>query len=132
MNTNTDDSKTPTGPGADSPNIPATTTQWIIAAHADAAKAIGKVQGNLAYYCSDAGHAEHLRLTLQMQNAYALTLALATLDRVHPDAATELAQHLLMAADFGDSYGEWLWQWGEELRAGQPITLPFDVPEATA
>lgn len=128
----TDHTSTPTGPGADSPGIPATTTEWIIAAHADAARAIDKVQGNLSHYCSEEGHAEHVQLTLRMQNAYALTLALSVLDRVHPGAATELAQHLLMAADFGDSYGEWLWQWGEELAAGQPITLPFDIPEATA
>ncbi len=122
----TNDTKTPTGPTSD--EIPRTAAEWVIAAHADAAAATDKVLANLAYYCSGKGHAQHVDLIIRKQTSYALMLAMTVLDRISPAAADALAEHLHDAADYGDSYGEWLWQWGEELQAGQPITLPFDLP----
>jgi hypothetical protein len=115
-----DHQPTPTGPR--SKEIAATPAEWVINAHADAASAFDNLMsrefGNVA---------EQIRIIVEGQNAYGFALAMATLNRVNPAVAQALAENLHDAAEAGDSYGEWLWQWGEELQAGAPITLPFEV-----
>lgn len=42
-------------------------------------------------------------------------LLLAKLRELDPAAADELADRIILAAEAGDSYGEWLWQWCTEM-----------------
>lgn len=54
---------------------------------------------------------------------YALVYLLAVLHRVDPEAADRAARDLVTAWDAGDSMGEWMWQWRDELGKGQALTL---------
>ncbi|MFD4444895.1 hypothetical protein ACFWPK_34480, partial [Nocardia sp. NPDC058519] len=69
-------------------------------------------------------------------SGYGTAYLLAVLHRVDPVAADRAARYLAGAWDAGDSLGEWIYQWREEIGAGQPLTLhgfaDIDLPtEAT-
>ena len=53
-------------------------------------------------------------LTHQMIHNHDTVVSLKAMQQVDPRLADDLAARLWTAADAGDSYGEWLWQWAEE------------------
>ncbi len=54
----------------------------------------------------------------------------AALARSAPEVAERVARDIALACEAGDSFGEWTWQWADELRQGLPITLPgLDGPQ---
>lgn len=56
----------------------------------------------------------HSVATHRLIHAHDVVFALRTVQASDPTAADALAARLWSAADAGDSYGEWLWQWAEE------------------
>lgn len=67
---------------------------------------------------------EHWR-NVQLQIAKWTNVYLWEALRKHaPEAAERAAVSIAEACEAGDSFEEWLWQWREELNAGQPLTLP--------
>lgn len=42
-----------------------------------------------------------------------------------PDDADRVAADLALAWEAGDSLGEWVYQWRQELDAGRPLTIPL-------
>lgn len=61
--------------------------------------------------------------------AYGVVYLLAVLRSIDPAVADIAARDLVGAWDCGDSLGEWVYQWGEELAAGKPLTL-HGIPTA--
>ena len=57
---------------------------------------------------------KHLSAAVQMIHHHDTVLLLQTLRDLDPQVADEMADRLWRAADAGDSYGEWLWQWTSE------------------
>jgi hypothetical protein len=51
---------------------------------------------------------------------------LGVLRSINPVVANKATEVLADQLDFGDSLGEWAYQWREELEAGQPMTLLFE------
>lgn len=51
----------------------------------------------------------------QMMSCHDLVLCLRALEAVDEAAANRVAEQLISAAEAGDSYGEWLWQWVDGL-----------------
>lgn len=49
----------------------------------------------------------------QMQHGHDVALALGVLLDVDEERANDLAARIWRAADAGDAYGEWIWEWGE-------------------
>lgn len=58
---------------------------------------------------------------------YGLAYLLAALHRVDPEVSESAAASLADAWEYGDSIGEWVWQWREELDEGKPLTL-YGIP----
>lgn len=61
-------------------------------------------------------------------NTYGLALLLLTLHRDNPALADSVAAGLADAWDAGDSLGEWVYEWRQQLADGRPVTLP-GVPD---
>lgn len=82
-------------------------------------------------YPDDANKAEvktwydHIAWTVE---AYGVIYLLAALRKVAPDVADAAARNLFSAWDSGE-LGEWVYQWGDELTAGKPLTL-YGIPDA--
>lgn len=55
---------------------------------------------------------------------FGLIYLLATLRRVAPTVADHATAFLAGQWDYGDSLGEWVWQWREEIEKGEPLKLP--------
>lgn len=51
----------------------------------------------------------------RMIHMHDLVVLLKAIKEVDPAAADEAAAQVWLAADAGDSYGEWTWQWAKEL-----------------
>ncbi|MCA4726652.1 hypothetical protein [Mycolicibacterium fortuitum] len=64
----------------------------------------------------------HAQLSASVQG-YGLTYLLAVLRQIDPTVADIAARDLVAAFDAGDSLGESIWQWRNELAEGQPLTL---------
>lgn len=62
-------------------------------------------------------------------NGWGMTYLLAVLQRVAPDVADIAARRILAEWDAGDTMGEWVFQWGQELEDGEPLTLS-GIPDA--
>lgn len=60
---------------------------------------------------------------------YSVIYLLAVLRKAAPDVADIAARDLFRAWDSGDSFGEWVYQWGDELAKGEPLTL-YGIPDA--
>lgn len=60
--------------------------------------------------------------------SYGLVYLLAVLRSINPEIADIAARDLLGAWDCGE-FGEWVYQWGQELAAGRPLTL-HGIPTA--
>jgi hypothetical protein len=43
---------------------------------------------------------------------------------VHPEIGAAAAANIQLACEAGDGWGEWAYDWADNLRAGKPITLP--------
>lgn len=56
-------------------------------------------------------------------NGYISAYLLAVLRATDPAVADQAARSLVAALDSGDTLGEWIWQWHDELTTGQPLTL---------
>ncbi|CAN5144453.1 hypothetical protein BH11ACT6_BH11ACT6_34620 [soil metagenome] len=56
-------------------------------------------------------------------NGYIGAYLLAVLRATDPAVADQAARSLVAALEFGDTLGEWIWQWNDELAAGKPLTL---------
>lgn len=55
--------------------------------------------------------------------AYGLIYLLAVVRAIDPSVADIAARDLVAQYDAGDTMGEWVYQWSEELAAGRPLTL---------
>lgn len=55
--------------------------------------------------------------------AYGLIYLLAVVRTIDPKVADIAARDLVSAFDAGDSLGEWVWQWRDELAQGHSLTL---------
>ncbi len=64
----------------------------------------------------------HAQLSAGVQG-YGLIYLLAVVREIDPTVADIAARDLVAAFDAGDSLGEWVWQWRNELAEGQPLTL---------
>lgn len=62
---------------------------------------------------------------------YGMAYLLAVLRAIDPKVADGAARDLVIAFDAGDSMGEWIYQWREELAEGKPLTLR-GIPTLTA
>lgn len=56
-------------------------------------------------------------------NGWGMTYLLAVLQRVAPDVADIAARRLVAEFDAGDTMGEWVFQWSQEMDSGKPLTL---------
>ena len=56
-------------------------------------------------------------------DGYSAIYLLAVLQRIDPAAADRAAGNLVRDCDAGDSFGEWVYQWRQELADGRPLTL---------
>ena len=56
-------------------------------------------------------------------NMYGVAYLVGALRAIDPQVADSAAAALADAWDAGDSLGEWVWQWRQELDAGKPLTL---------
>lgn len=61
----------------------------------------------------------------QTVNLYGLIYLLGAVRHFAPDDADKVAAELADAWEAGDSLGEWVYQWRQELEAGQPLTIPL-------
>lgn len=66
--------------------------------------------------------ARYAELNVSCQ-AYGLIYLLAVLRAIDPKVADTAARDLVISLEAGDSLGEWVWQWNDELAAGKPLTL---------
>lgn len=66
--------------------------------------------------------ARYAELNVSCQ-AYGLIYLLAVLRAIDPKVADTAARDLVINLEAGDSLGEWVWQWNDELAAGKPLTL---------
>lgn len=55
---------------------------------------------------------------------FGLAYLLAALRRVAPEVADHATAFLAEQWDYGDSLGEFVWEWHQELEAGEPLKLP--------
>ena len=58
-----------------------------------------------------------------------MTYLLAVLARVAPEVADIAARRIVAEWDAGDTMGEWVHQWSQELEAGGQLTL-HGIPDA--
>lgn len=56
-------------------------------------------------------------------NGWGMTYLLAVLQRIAPDVADIAARRLVAEFEAGDSMGEWIFQWSQELGSGRPLSL---------
>lgn len=56
-------------------------------------------------------------------HGWGMTYLLAVLHRVAPEVADIAARRLVVEFDAGDRLGEWVFQWSQELKDGNPLTL---------
>lgn len=64
----------------------------------------------------------HAQVEVSVQS-YGLIYLLAVLRAIDPRTADTAARDLVKQFDHGDTLGEWIWQWHDELVAGKPLTL---------
>lgn len=57
---------------------------------------------------------DYMALTVQMIHLHDIVMLLKALQRLDAAEADRVAGAIWCAADAGDSYGEWLWEWGAE------------------
>lgn len=62
-------------------------------------------------------------------NGWGMTYLLAVLQRLAPDVADVAARRIVAEWDAGDTMGEWVFEWSQELEAGRPLTLA-GIPDA--
>ncbi|MGI6797794.1 hypothetical protein [Gordonia sihwensis] len=80
---------------------------------------------------------EKIKTLLVMQTSreytttYGLVYTLAVLHRINTTAADSVARELVAQWEYGDTLGERMWQWRNELENGTPLTLR-GYPEAVA
>lgn len=60
---------------------------------------------------------------------YGAIYLLAVLRTINPKVADIAARDLVAQYDAGDTLGEWVWQWREEIAKGRPLTL-HGIPAA--
>lgn len=68
---------------------------------------------------------DHVSVSVE---GYSVVYLLAALNKFSPVVADVAARNLMLAWDSGE-LGEWMYQWGQELTAGQPLTL-HGIPDA--
>jgi hypothetical protein len=61
--------------------------------------------------------------SIRQVDTFGLAYLLAAIRKLDPEIADSAAAHLADAWGAGDSLGEWMWQWQQELNAGKPLTL---------
>jgi hypothetical protein len=61
----------------------------------------------------------------QTVNLYGQIYLLGAVRHFAPDDADHVAAELANAWEAGDSLGEWVYQWRQELESGQPLTIPL-------
>jgi hypothetical protein len=61
------------------------------------------------------GMLRHILNCVRTQSSFDTVVLLRALRELDPSKADEVAQELILAAEAGDSYGEWLWQWCDEM-----------------
>jgi hypothetical protein len=62
--------------------------------------------------------------SIRQVDVFGMAYLLAALRRVAPDVADHATAFLAEQWAAGDSIGEWVWQWQDELRKGEPLRLP--------
>lgn len=67
---------------------------------------------------------EWLAALLRQADTFGLVYLLAALRRVAPETANHAAAWLAGQWASGDSIGEWVWQWRDEIEKGEPLKLP--------
>lgn len=63
----------------------------------------------------------------RMVNVFGQVYLMAVLRHLAPEDADAVAAALADQWDAGDSLGEWVYQWRQELDAGEPLTMPFVI-----
>jgi hypothetical protein len=63
--------------------------------------------------------------TSRVVELYGQIYLLGALRHFAPDDADKVAAELAIAWEAGDSLGEWVYQWRQELDAGRPLTIPL-------
>lgn len=76
--------------------------------------------------------ADRIAIIARQVDLFGTVYLLAALRHFDPVRADRAAAFLAEQWDAGDSLGEWIYQWREELGAGKPLTLFLDeAGEAT-
>lgn len=76
----------------------------------------------------DTDRAAYYAAVMHAVDGYGVIYLLAVLRKIDPAVADAAARDLVGAWDCGE-FGEWVYQWGEELAAGKPLTL-HGIPTA--
>jgi hypothetical protein len=63
--------------------------------------------------------------TSRVVELYGQIYLLGAVRHFAPDDADRVAAELATAWEAGDSLGEWVYQWRQELDAGDPLTIPL-------
>lgn len=72
----------------------------------------------------------HMMLNRQVE-LFGQAYLLGVLRAANPKLADEAAEFLAEQWDAGDSLGEWMYVWQQQLAAGQPLDLGIDIPEVS-
>lgn len=68
------------------------------------------------------------RLISRQVEVFGMTYLLAVLRQQSPEVADAAAEFLAGQWESGDSLGEWMYQWREELAGGGRLSLQIDQP----